>query len=1027
MNGPNSTSGNIPPNTTSHPVAPSKSPSKSSSGVDPLDGQRYTQKSETTPAAVSIHMRTPRIQKGVLPQVNREKTVDKLQSGYKAHYAQAEAKRDQLDLAHSLKDIRHFLDNPALAKECTSYSIMWIPDEGEPISVIPPGTELNDRTKATEVRNMLHNQLDTLEQKFTVSKLQQLEEDIEEQEGLMKVAAQQLGDLGAPLPKLPTRERIVLLGGTSAKGAPVAGQSTPPPSTPLPETGQQTTPPTTGATPTQQPHIPEDETTPLPGKFEMRFKKPNTPPQTKPFETLEDEQDEDDSLGSFDDMPSFLSTGQTAPERPRPTEPTFDAPPFKRERLDDEETLFGTTKQQKEASQPLLSFDDESEDLLDDAFDVPSTTTGQVHHKPVWQKPSPAMARPRPKPVNPAPNTIGPLPTSIPTPVVTPVTVAPQDKKPAPLYEVRHLALGEDGRHADIFRKPGSLDDDFLASVSSGSPSLGLADEEESIGLPSGISQRFKRELQHRDDTAKYGSFHRKMLSRSKQDFTHYATQEELQHSPGLASSMAVRADINGKGNHAGTIIIDVFDSDYPYNNETNQAMIYVVPPDGSDYTDLQQYLDDCENTAKRLVWSLNEYNLHLSEDHKREQRLGQQPITTLRTCAFGAGSSRHPGVSASEVADRIARGIKTEMELISQSKSSLTIRKVEFADGASQVFSKPPRPVGHSVTPLEPMPRPKEPVPPPPPALPSAVAMQLRQCPPQVGAALDADMGKLAKAALGSTHKKAIFESKTNTSPVYTGPLHSARKAMLARAMTNFHRKHSQDPTAGTRDARYIPDSVLPAIELGVLSSKPVPHAVMNQNGQFGQYGEPHDYLIKNQIPEATAKAIATATTGYQSNPKSNLLDNILRDVELMEHRRTSEGFDISELETYHLYPDPNARKELGQLCREYYGMLLKQGDLPPPQITYVKGQTQPPVTTFTLSDNGTPVSSDLNRDLNPAMRQHLEKGDEFYTQQINQLKKAAAVPSSQTGDFSSFGQTSDGADLKTFGQLYTFSQGSS
>ena len=239
-------------------------------------------------------------------------------------------------------------------------------------------------------------------------------------------------------------------------------------------------------------------------------------------------------------------------------------------------------------------------------------------------------------------------------------------------------------------------------------------------------------------------------------------------------------------------------------------------------------------------------------------------------------------------------------MELLSQSKTPLTIKKVEFADGAFALFSSPPTPVT-TVTPptqvtqttpgitmleptVAPPPPPKAPLPPPPPAPPSVLALQLNECPAQVGAALDAKMGENAKKALELTHQNTVFESKANPSPLYNGPLHSARKAMLARALTNFHRKHSQDKTVRTRDAGFIPDSVMPAVELGVLHTKPVPNAVLNQNGRIGLWLDPHQQLMNKAVPESTAKAIATATSGYQSDPGANILDLALRDAEIID-----------------------------------------------------------------------------------------------------------------------------------------------
>ena len=758
MDGPNSTSGKI-PDTTSHPATSSLSPSQNQSGVNPLDGQRYTPASESTPAAVSIHMRTPSVQKGVLPQVNREKAIDQLQSSYKTHYAQAEAKRDQLELAHSLKEIRHYLDNPALAKECTSYSIMWIPDEGEPVSVIPPGTELNDRTRATEIRSMLHAQMDKLNQKFTVSKLQQLEEEIDEQEGLMQVAAQRLQEMGASLPKLSPRERIVLLGGASAKGIPVAGQ--PSMSKPLPETGQHT-PSTAGTPPPKQP-LETQESSTLPGQFELRLKKPDMP-LLRPVA-----EDSGDFWDDLEDETPFPRKPQVPPQSQGSiTEPE------RRARLGEEKTLFGSLKEQEEAQKPLIDIGDELDEEFDNELSHPLPQSVKRKQTPETRHILPHNAgRPRPKVNHPAPKIGSPLP------------VPPSGDVPAPRST---------------------------------------------------------------------------LLNR-------------------------------------------------PYSTSYSPAGINAQPPE------------------------------------------------------------------------------------ISRSK-------------ANGVFSKQHR------SPQD------TPVPPP-----SVMAQKLQECPSQIGAKLDANMGQLSSQAIRSIHQR---DKTVNNNPLYNGPLHTARKAMLTRAMTNFHRKHAQDDGVTYKDAMHIPDSAIPAIELGVLSTKTASNAVLKSAGNVAQYNNTREKLIQRKVPEGTASVIATATTGYQSNPEENLLDSILRDVEMMESKRASSRFDICELQAYKLYTSDSARSELRKLCKEYYSMLAKQGDLPPLSKN-AKGVSP----SFLITEGDIMINTECTTILNPELRQYHAKRDDFYAHQVNQLKAAVAASSPQTTvnsdnpGWSSFGFSADGAKLETFGKLYTYSQG--
>lgn len=735
MSGPNSTSGNI-PYTTSQPVTSTPPEKPDESGVNSLGGRRYIQKPETTPAAASIHMRTTREQKGVLPIVNREKAVDELQSAYKTHNAQAESKRDLLDLAHSLKDIRHYLDNPALAKKCTRYSILWIPDEGQPISVIPPGTELNDRTKATEIRGMLYNQLEKLDQKFTGSKLQELQEEIEQQENLMQVAAQKLTNLGAPLPVLPLRERIVFLGDAPTKRKQ--------PAPPTPQHGpSQPSPQTSGVKPTETLHTPKEttmpsgkfelhpkrpEATPLAGRFELRLKTPDAVPHREPFSY---EKNEGGFRANFNNLPSSLN------------------------RSDDEESLIDVG----ETSTSIAANAKSNDLLLDDSFELP-THDKQPNPKQPEERSSSGIARPRPKSRKPVSNTIGSLPITSPSP-----------------------------------------------------------------------------------------------------------------------------APVNGNS-----------------QNKTPTA-----------------------------------------------------------------------------------------------------------SDDITHISSETPEPTGILTPSNEPLHSPVNPV--------SELSLQLNKCTAAVGEAIDANIGKLARETLITVHSKSAFDQKLNTSPLYMGPLHSARKAMLTRAITNFHRKHSQDPLAENRDAMNFEDRVIPVIELGVLSTKPTPHTVMNQKGKRGFWLEAYNHLVEKGVPEVTASAIATSTTGYESDPKSNLLDSIMKDVELIESKRTAAGFDISELDTYRLYPDKGAHEELGKLCHEYYEMLLKQGDLPP-----LPKKGSAPVTTFSLSDHGISIGLDIKKDLNPGMRQFLEKSDDFYELQVERLKRAAGI--SPPDELSSLGQIPDKNEPETFGKLYIFSQ---
>ena len=211
MSGPNSTSGR-PPYTTRTPLTqPHAEDEVHPAGVNPRPGQRYTPSSGNRPPSTSIHQRQAQVQSTVMPQVNRERMVGELKNSYIEHFNQAESKQTQLDLAHSIKDVRHFLDNPALAKQCSSFVILWVPDDGDPVSVIPPDTTMDDRTKAHELREKLHNQLNKLDQKFTVTKIQTLVTERDHAKNEMELAAFKLDQMNEPVPLMPAKQRIVYL------------------------------------------------------------------------------------------------------------------------------------------------------------------------------------------------------------------------------------------------------------------------------------------------------------------------------------------------------------------------------------------------------------------------------------------------------------------------------------------------------------------------------------------------------------------------------------------------------------------------------------------------------------------------------------------------------------------------------------------------------------------------------------------------------------------------------------------------
>ncbi|PJE80597.1 hypothetical protein CI610_00419 [invertebrate metagenome] len=130
-----------------------------------------------------------------------------------------------------------------------------------------------------------------------------------------------------------------------------------------------------------------------------------------------------------------------------------------------------------------------------------------------------------------------------------------------------------------------------------------------------------------------------------------------------------------GTQNATGTVFIDVFnDNSCPHGNRYNRAMVYVVPPKGTFYKNLQDFLKAVEQTAENIVIVLNAHNQHRP----------YLAIPTLRVCGFSAGQFLMPGVSASNVHNAINSG------LVRGLSNSSTIEEIQFPYGMTAPSEHP-------------------------------------------------------------------------------------------------------------------------------------------------------------------------------------------------------------------------------------------------------------------------------------------------------------------------------------------------
>ena len=106
-----------------------------------------------------------------------------------------------------------------------------------------------------------------------------------------------------------------------------------------------------------------------------------------------------------------------------------------------------------------------------------------------------------------------------------------------------------------------------------------------------------------------------------------------------------------GAPGREGICFIDVFDPKLcPAGDSKNAAMVYVIPPNGSDYTQKSDFLGAIEHTATTIIVCIADYNTIAASR-------GLPAIEALRKHAFQLGNYSFAGVSSDEIARAIFAG----------------------------------------------------------------------------------------------------------------------------------------------------------------------------------------------------------------------------------------------------------------------------------------------------------------------------------------------------------------------------------
>lgn len=252
-----------------------------------------------------------------------------------------------------------------------------------------------------------------------------------------------------------------------------------------------------------------------------------------------------------------------------------------------------------------------------------------------------------------------------------------QPPPPAPVVSdvelvERELPVNGEGQYSDIYLTR-ETEADYgktgnIASVNAGSVDLVFGKK------ASGINARFGEFFTDTQQEA---------IEEVQKDFLETASQEEytgdvfagreLTDNTPLA---AMYGFVSKESDNQGTVLVSVFrDEHCPAGIKKNRAMIYVVPPKGSNenFLDKNDFLANVRMTAKNVVATQNKYNHWAAKkDHPT--------LPVLRTCAFGGDIYRHPDANQPEVAKAIREGIADYFHEISPDQN--TIREVQYEHG---------------------------------------------------------------------------------------------------------------------------------------------------------------------------------------------------------------------------------------------------------------------------------------------------------------------------------------------------------
>jgi hypothetical protein len=231
--------------------------------------------------------------------------------------------------------------------------------------------------------------------------------------------------------------------------------------------------------------------------------------------------------------------------------------------------------------------------------------------------------------------------------------------------------------HADIYLSATDVQPKtVLGSVNAGTSNAGSVF---AVGL-GGINGGFKKALEDAGQNAKaYKPMHQDLYNATSQGFGTTGQYQDPSY-PALFSCILKPDPKFHLFEYDGIVFVDVFTKKtYPNQNESNYAMIYVIPPNFDNYHGQQDFLDAVSTTNETLIKCVVEYNKYIVQGHPETSDL--KPINTIRMCLFSGGWYRG-SATVDEVANANLKGL--ELGIQNNPMASQFIELIEFENSYS-------------------------------------------------------------------------------------------------------------------------------------------------------------------------------------------------------------------------------------------------------------------------------------------------------------------------------------------------------